>query len=432
MPRPDAVPGDALPGRADVVVIGAGVAGISTALELAERGLSVVVCDKGVVAGEQSSRNWGWVRQMGRDPRELPLMRVSIGLWRQMRQRTGAETGFRECGIAYLCRNERQMERRRRWHADHAGTHGLRTRVLSASEAQALTPGATIRWTGGLLTPDDARAEPTLAVPAMARAAQRRGARIVQRCAVRTLERSGGRVRGVVTEKGPVATERVVLAGGAWSRHFAFNEGVDLPQLAVVNSVLRTAPFEAPIAHSLAGAGFAIRRRLDGGWTVAHSDINVADLVPDSFRLLSDFRHLAGEFRDYRLRLGPRFAREARMPRRWTADEQSPFEGERVRDPTHVPRVLDAAWRNLRTALPVFEQARVAERWAGAIDVTPDAVPMIGPIARVPGLFVLTGLSGHGFGLGPGAGRLLAQMMEGEAACVDPTPFRPERFRRMR
>ena len=98
-----------LPERAAVCVIGGGVAGVSTALELAERGIDVVLLEKGEIAAEQSSRNWGWCRQMGRDPREIPLIQVSMALWDGMNARIGGETGFTRCGILYLCENEEQL-----------------------------------------------------------------------------------------------------------------------------------------------------------------------------------------------------------------------------------------------------------------------------------------------------------------------------------
>ena len=99
----DPFPSDeALPSKADVVVIGGGIIGVTTALFLAERGIRTVLCEKGIVAGEQSSRNWGWCRTMGRDPRELPLAIESLRLWRSMNERIGAETGFRQIGTLYL------------------------------------------------------------------------------------------------------------------------------------------------------------------------------------------------------------------------------------------------------------------------------------------------------------------------------------------
>ena len=114
-PRVDPVSSDeALPARVDVVVIGGGIIGASTALFLAEKGVSVALCEKGHIAGEQSSRNWGWCRKMGRDPRELPLIIESLRLWQGMNERVEAETGFRQAGIMYLARNPGRIGRTRR------------------------------------------------------------------------------------------------------------------------------------------------------------------------------------------------------------------------------------------------------------------------------------------------------------------------------
>ena len=98
-----------LPKQAAVCVIGGGVAGVTTALELAERGIDVVVLEKGEIAAEQSSRNWGWCRQMGRDAREIPLIQVSLALWDGMNARVQGETGFTRCGILYLCETDEQL-----------------------------------------------------------------------------------------------------------------------------------------------------------------------------------------------------------------------------------------------------------------------------------------------------------------------------------
>ena len=89
------------PAQADVVIIGGGIIGTCAALHLAQRGVSVALCEKGDIAGEQSSRNWGWVRKQGRDPRELPLAIEALRQWQGMNEVVEAETGFRTTGIMY-------------------------------------------------------------------------------------------------------------------------------------------------------------------------------------------------------------------------------------------------------------------------------------------------------------------------------------------
>src|SRR4051794_32706408 len=110
---------ETLPAQADVVVIGGGVAGISTALSLAEKGVSVAVCEKGEVAAEQSSRNWGWTRLRGRDPREIPLAIESLRLGRDMDRRVGADPGFRQAGTMWLADPRQQLEAYEAW-LEHA------------------------------------------------------------------------------------------------------------------------------------------------------------------------------------------------------------------------------------------------------------------------------------------------------------------------
>ena len=123
----------------------------------------------------------------------------------------------------------------------------------------------------------------------MAEGARRAGAAILTSCAVRGLETSGGRVSAAVTEHGRIDCGAIVLAGGAWSRLFSGNLGIDFPQLKILGSVMRTAPLEGAPELSVGGAGFGFRKRLDGGYTVARRNANVTPITPDHFRLLFDF-----------------------------------------------------------------------------------------------------------------------------------------------
>ncbi|MFM8701036.1 MAG: NAD(P)/FAD-dependent oxidoreductase [Hyphomicrobiales bacterium] len=418
-----------VPKRVSVVVIGGGIAGIATALELTERGLDVVVVEKGEIAAEQSGRNWGWCRQMGRDPREIPLIRISLGLWDGMNKRIGGKTGFTRCGILYLCDTDTRLAAKQKWFEDNARPAGLSTRIIGSREIDGLVPGGIKPWKGALYTPDDGRAEPFIAVPAMALGARGKGTKIFTNCAARGLETSAGRVSAVVTERGVIACDAIILAGGAWSRRFCHNLGISLPQLTVVNSAMRTEPLETGINASCSGAGFAFRKRMDGGYTVTHNHLSVADITPDSFRLFTQFLPaLLMDWKGLRLRLGKEFLDEARLGRRWALDQASPFEQVRILSPEPVNTILDEAATSLKAHYPAFKSMKIAERWAGAIDATPDAVPIISKVGQLEGFHLATGFSGHGFGLGPGAGKLMAELVTGETPSVDPSPFRYSRF----
>ena len=422
---------DPLPDAVDVAVIGAGVIGTSTAWFLAKQGARVALIEKGRVAGEQSSRNWGWVRQQGRDRYELPIMMESNRIWRGLAEETGEhDLTFTAAGCVYLAEDERQLAKYEQWH-DLAREHQLDTRMLSADEAREVASGVEGRWVGGMLTPSDGRAEPFVAVPALARAARRLEVSVTENCAVRTLETAGGQVRGVQTELGSVRADRVVLAGGAWSTYFAGNAGIDLPQLVVRSTVGRTNPAPDRGLPNVNAPGFTLRRREDGGYTVSSGDFAEHYVCPRSFRYFTKFFSLLRlSAKDMRLRLKP----PAGYPgawgskSRWSADEVTPFERMRVVNPPPSEEVRRRLAERLPRRTPWLHEVGLAEIWAGMIDVTPDAVPYICEAPALEGLFIGTGMSGHGFGIGPGVGRVLADLVLGRPTGFDLARFRFERF----
>src|SRR5580698_10549101 len=370
-------PDEAMPSSTGVVVVGGGIIGASAALSLAARGIPVVLCEKGYIACEQSSRNWGWCRQAGRDEREMPLIVESLRLWRDMDRLTSSATGFRECGVMYVGESDVDEARFDAWLA-MARPFDIGARMVRGADLKRLMPGAQSEFRCALHVPTDGCAEPQKAAPAIARAAQRMGAVILAHCAVRGLDRNDGRVRGVITERGRIACTAVILAGGAWSSLFCASLGIRLPQLKVLSSVMRTAPVAAgPDACTyLDEVGY--RKRRDGGYTLAKGAGYVAPFVPDSMRFLRDFLPMLRKERDaMRLRVNGQSLREFRAPRSWPLDRPSPFEATRVLDPPPNRTLNQQARAAMISLYPQFRDVHIVQEWAGYIDVTPDVVPYI-------------------------------------------------------
>lgn len=417
-----------LPRRADVVVIGGGIVGTCAAWSLSRAGVSVVVCEKGRIAGEQSSRNWGWCRAGIRDPREIPLANEAIRMWSEMNACVQGETGYRTAGSLFVCEKDSEVAGYEQW-LKHARAHGMTSRLIDPDQSAALLPGATKRFKAALYTPTDGCAEPQKAVSAIAQAGRRLGAIVVTNCAVRGLDMVAGRVGGVITERGRIATSSVVLAAGAWSRLFTIPLGLRLPLLKIQGSVLRTEPLAGGPEGMAWVGGFAFRKRLDGGYTIAKGDSNLVSIVPDTFRFLFDFLPaLKADWPLLRVRLDGRFKEEWQHWRPTAVDKPSQFERVRVLSPGPMGPVNAEALRQITRLFPLFSRAKVAEQWGGMIDVTPDAIPVISPIDELPGFHIAAGFSGHGFGVGPAAGKLTADLLLGRSPSVDPRPFRYSRL----
>ena len=417
------------PARADVVVIGAGIIGVMCAWELAKDGVSVVLLEKGRVAGEQSSRNWGWVRTQGRDLAEVPIMLDSQAMWPALEAEAG-DVGLRQTGTLYLADDEAEMGRYADWLAQ-ARIYQVSSRILGAAQVAEMLPGVARPYAGALWTPTDMKAEPWVAVPQFARAAQAAGAVIVENCAVRTLDVEGGRVTGVMTEAGRIAAQAVVLAGGAWSSLLLRRHGVNIPQLSVRATVAATAPLGDVNLGGAVDRRLAWRKRADGGYSLAPAGFHELFVGPDAFRAFGSFtRQLWQDPLGTRLLpFAPKGYPDAwGTPRRWSADQISPFERMRVLDPKPNAAKVAKLARDFEATFPQLGPVKIASRWAGMIDSMPDVVPVVDQVAALPGLTVCTGMCGHGFGIGPAMGRIAAKLATGTAPGHDLSRFRLSRF----
>lgn len=415
-----------LPAQADVVVIGGGIVGTCTAYYLARKGVRVALLEKGRVGAEQSSRNWGWCRQQNRDARELPMATRSLDLWQAMAGQIGQDPGFRRCGLLYLSDDQAELEGWARWR-DFARGMGVTTHMLSAEQA-ALRAAATGRaWRGGVFSPDDGVADPSRAVPVIAQGVMAAGGTVHQNCAARGLELQAGRVAGVVTEHGTIRTQVVVMAGGAWASSFCHQLGVAFPQASVRSSIMSVGP-GVPGPDAVHTRQVSLTRRGDGGYTLAISGNARVDPTPQQIR---HARHFLPMFAKRWRVLRPggtegwRSGHETRA--RWRLDQPTPMERMRVLDPTPDARTLRLTHQRACKLIPEMARAQVRAQWAGYIDSTPDGVPAIGE-TRVPGLVLAAGFSGHGFGIGPGAGEMIADMVTGAIPALDPAEYHPDRF----
>lgn len=412
----------------DVVVIGAGIIGCSTAYYLARKGIRVMLCEKGRIGGEQSSRNWGFIRKQGRDPAEIPLMQHSLKLWHELANETDQDIGFKVGGTLYLSETEKRYHANHAW-LDQVKPFALDSRFLSVDELTKLVPEIHNQKRGALYTPSDARAEPDLATAAIARLAQQQGAIIRENCAVRGVDIEAGRVAGVVTESDCVRASATVCAGGVWSSYFSRNLDVLFPQLKVVSSVMATQPSNLEMQQSVWSSGLGMRKRLDGGFTVAFGGSSDCELTPDFLRFFTSFLPAYRESKEVvSLKLNSRFTRELRWPSHWTLDQQTPFEIERTLNPPPNEKLLGKAYKLLQTTFPQMHDIGIVKKWAGMIDVTPDELPVIDKVETIPGFYLSSGFSGHGFGIGPGAGNVTAQLISGEMPSVDISQFALSRF----
>lgn len=416
-----------LPESVDVVIVGGGIVGVSAAYCLARENKSVALIEKGHVACEQSSRNWGWCRQQNRDHRELPLSSVAMQLWDTFSQELDDDVGFRRCGLYYATDNEAQLAGWEAWQP-YGLENGVETSILTAEEIRQHIPEGPRTWIGGAASPNDGKAEPALAAPAIALGARAYGATIHQNCAARSLDITNGRVTGVHTEMGLIKAGAVICAAGAWASRFLRPHGINFPQAGVRQTAIRTKPTD-DVGGCLYTPDFSMTRRLDGSYTLAISGKATIDLTPQGIRYSREFLpQFMRRLKNVRLAIGPSFVTGPESLFSLLRNDETIFERTRVLDPAPQQWLVRKIKANVSRAFPQFADLEIDGSWGALVDCSPDAVPVISRTDGLDGLVLAAGCSGHGFGMGPGVGKLAAQLATDEEPCVDPSPFRLSRF----
>jgi len=416
------------PEEADVVIIGGGIAGCATAYYLSKRNAKVILLEKGEIADEQSSRAWGFVRQQGRSPAEIPLMLACNRMWSELSQELNADLEWVQAGLLALASDEQMREEFRAW-LQIGKEYGVDARLLTGQEIKDLVPTLEGQWAGGLYSPTDGHAEPIKATTAFARSAQEQGARIYTSRPVEDLEVTAGQITGVVTEQGTINAPVVVCAAGAWSAKVARLVGLSLPQQVVRATVAETLPAPPITQVGLWAPGLGFRQRPGGSCYIAAGPIADYDVTLESLRhwrmFLPNYLKNRGFFH---LRVGSELLKDVGRAIRGPLGRKPSFPHGAGAEPRTNQDSVDKAVRNFGRLFPSHAALGLQRVWAGRIDVTPDLLPVLGEVDQPKGFIFATGFSGHGFAMGPVTGLLISELILDGRTSLDICPFRYSRF----
>lgn len=415
-------------GSYDVVVIGAGVFGLSTAYALAKGGARVAVVEKGIVGGEASGRAVGFLESVTLDPMKADAAAVALRFWRQISAAAGDGIGL-GTGLAFYA-GQGDTKRLAGWQAWCAKMgHSHPARVVGEAQARAMTPeiSAAFPIMGAVWSPQDLFVEPRLALPALAQLAQAAGADVAEGVAVRRVVVEAGHVRGVATTQGVIRARHVVLAAGVWNSIFARHLGIALPQLyGFATAVELVAPQGGLPCHAGAINGSSFRPT-PWGSHVGGPQLSVAPLTPLHLRQAWAFRHAAGALAPV-MDIGLSWRHFSQIARalRWNGQGRSPFEDCPVLATAPREFARHAAKARLSQAFGVADlQERGA--WAGAIACSPDNLPILDSPKILNGLHIGAGMY-FGLTFGPAMGLHLACQILGQPLPFDAGRFRLSRF----
>lgn len=369
-----------LPARASVVVIGGGVIGLSTAYHLARAGVrDVVLVERDAFGSGSTSRAAGGVRAMFSDPVNIELGRRSLEVFGRFGEEFGQEIDLHRSGYLFLLSSPSDVATFEEAVALQ-NSLGVPSRMISAAEAGRLSSLVSLE---GILaaawSPEDGHCTPESVVLGYAGAARRSGARLVPGCEVTGISVVDGRIRSVETSGGPIVTDTVVCAAGAWSGPVGDLAGVPLPVSPLRRQILVTEPMPGldPATPFTIDFATSLYFHLEGpGLLLGMSD---PDEVP-GFSL--------------------------------------------ARTDAWLPRLGEAIARRA----PGLAEVGIASGWAGLYEMTPDHNALVGEADGVSRFLYATGFSGHGFLMGPAVGEVMRDLVLGRTPAVDVSGLAVERF----
>ncbi|MDE2901886.1 MAG: FAD-dependent oxidoreductase [Chloroflexota bacterium] len=363
---------------ADVVVIGGGVSGLTSAYFLAKAGRDVVVVEKGIVGGEASGRNGGMVSERVDEPALIPMAVEAIKIWATLDAELGYPTEFTQKGRLQVAVTEEEMDDLYS-ERDVALRHGLSAAMVDPSEILDMLPGITGRTLGGLFFANGGHANSQLTVQALAWAFQDLGGRLYQNTAVTGLRVVDDRVTSVVTTGGAIAADMVVGAAGPQTALLAQLVGVHVPVAPARVEILATAPIERAFDIALVGNGLYGRQAASGNLLFGGGAHEWTDVV-------------------------------------LTDDPGKP----------NTPLIRNIA-RRLAELLPGVADVPVIRSWGGVVEQAPDYMPII-DILECPSNYVVVTASAHGFGIAPATGKAVSDLVLYGETDIDISALRLSRF----
>jgi sarcosine oxidase subunit beta len=363
----------------DVIVIGGGLHGTSTALHLARRGARVTVIEKDYVGRHASGVNAGGVRRLGRHLAEVPLAVAAMELWHRIGDLVDDDCGFESHGQVKVAENDAELAALRA-RVDELNRLGFtHEELIDRHELVALVPAIADHCVGAIVCRRDGAANPYRTTFAFKRKAESLGVRFIEHTVATGLARNGAAWR-VDTDAGPHAASVVVNCAGAWADRIAavLDEPVLLEPIAPM--LMITAPLPPFLEPVIGAAGRPLSFKQFRNGTVLIGGGHRGTLDRDANRTELDFGGLA----------------------------------------------LSA--QTVWDLFPVMRGAQIVRCWAGIEARMPDDVPVIGPSATSAGVFHAFGFSAHGFALGPIVGAILAELITGGNTNLPIAPFRIDRF----
>src|SRR6267143_1582663 len=366
---------------ADVVIVGGGIMGCALAYQLCRRNVDVLLLERETLGSQSTGKCAGGVRQQFSSEGNVRLQRMSVGMLQGFEEEVGHPADFRQIGYLFVLTQPQQVEDFRHnmdlWHRV-----GLSEAIwVDPAEAQRMVPILNVEDVlGCTFCPSDGIASPADVTSGYAAAARRHGARLKEGVAVTGIDVASGRVQGVRTTAGDVATRLVFGCAGAWSASIGHMAGLEIPVLPYRRHIVATGTFPA---------------------------------VPRSNPMTVDF---ATSFY---------FHPEGDGVLIGMSDRQEPSTFNQDVDWGLLERAVGVAERR---APRLAETASVKTGWAGLYEVTPDHQAILGPVAGVEGFWCACGFSGHGFQQAPAVGHLLSQWYAGETPDVALDIFAQRRF----